>query len=138
MICCTLSAVLTLPRVATEARSPSTDAIACAQHDSQLPWSMVDVRSCGCQQKLSGIGTVVRSTRRGSPPAPSTAAFDGGIVSDGGALTTLVVLMALGVVLVYTLVLPGQPEIAGAIKDDDLQALRALAAFPKAWGGRAI
>ena len=43
------------------------------------------------------------------------AAFDGGIVSDGGALTTLVVLMALGVVLVYTLVLPGEKIAAISI-----------------------
>lgn len=55
------------------------------------------------------------------------AAFDGGIVSDGGALTTLVVLMALGVVLVYTLVLPGEKIAAISIlRDRELETRKAF------------
>ena len=54
-------------------------------------------------------------------------AFDDGIVSDGGALTTLVVLMALGVVLVYTLVLPGEKIAAISIlRDRELETRKAF------------
>ena len=54
-------------------------------------------------------------------------AFDDGIVSDGGALTTLVVLMALGVVLVYTLVLPGEKIAAISIlRDRELKTRKAF------------
>ena len=48
-------------------------------------------------------------------------------MSDGGALTTLVVLMALGVVLVYTLVLPGEKIAAISIlRDRELETRKAF------------
>lgn len=54
-------------------------------------------------------------------------AFAGGIVNDTGALTTLVVLMALGVVLVYTLVLPGEAIAPMSIlRDRELETRKAF------------